>query len=103
MTLLAFHGIDAPFSKRRPFPHSVRSLPGPICQPSARSVPGTPPPSPLFFISVHAPVDILGTPLVRDLDKARVRELSDEEPGTQAQVGTPPTPPRPFQRATTLS
>src|SRR5260370_8694490 len=39
MTLLAFHGIDAPFSKRRPFTHSVRSPPGPICQPSARSVP----------------------------------------------------------------
>src|SRR5260370_27790865 len=90
MTLLAFHGIDAPFSKRRPFTCSVSSPPGAICQPSARSVPGPPPPSPLFFISVHGSVDILGTTLVREVDKARVRVFSDEAGGTMAEVGLLP-------------
>src|SRR5260370_31283600 len=39
MTLLTFHGISAPSSKRSPLIHSVRNPPGLFCQPSPRSVP----------------------------------------------------------------
>src|SRR5712692_9759726 len=43
------------FYTRLPLANSVRFAPGPICQPSARSVPGrvTPPP-PHFFISAES-------------------------------------------------
>src|SRR5260370_13018863 len=48
MTLLTFHGISAPSSKRSPLIHSVRNPPGLFCQPSPRSVPELrlPPPLP---------------------------------------------------------
>src|SRR5260370_38083899 len=46
MTLLTFHGISAPSSKRSPLIHSVRNPPGLFCQPSPRSVPVIAPPLP---------------------------------------------------------
>src|SRR5260370_24727224 len=49
MTLLPFHGISAPSSKRSPLIHSVRNPPGLFCQPSPRSVPEVPYPHPPYF------------------------------------------------------